>query len=68
MTDTSAAPKPHGMGRKKKYTEDVMARFTAGTKALMDTVMSPTEDRTDFIREAVAREIARRSKSKGRPK
>jgi hypothetical protein len=56
MNITIAVP----MARKRKWVEDTVARFAEGTFARIATVLGKTEDRTDFIREAVEREIVRR--------
>ena len=48
---------PH---RKKKYHEEMMARFPKGTFAMIRKVIKPDEDRTDFVRAAVQKEIERR--------
>jgi hypothetical protein len=57
MSDIAiAAP----MGRKRKWVEDAVARFPEGTFARINAVLGKTEDRTDFIREAVERELVRR--------
>jgi hypothetical protein len=50
------------MGRKKRWSEDMVARFEAGTFERMDAVRGEDEDRTDFIREAVERELKRRER------
>lgn len=50
------------MGRKKMWSEDMVARFSEGTFARMDAVRGEGEDRTDFIREAVERELKRRER------
>jgi hypothetical protein len=42
----------------------MIARFAAGTFARIETVLGETEDRTDFVREAVERELVRREKRK----
>jgi hypothetical protein len=42
------------------WSEDMVARFAGGTFARMDAVRGEDEDRTDFIREAVERELKRR--------
>ena len=49
-----------------RFVDEMVARFLPGTFALLAEVLEPGEDRTDFVRMAVAREIARRSKPKGR--
>lgn len=51
------------MGRKKKWAEDMLARFPEGTFARIEAVLDATEDRTDFVRAAVDREIARRERT-----
>ena len=48
------------MARKRKWSEDMQARFRAGTFARIAALLEETEDRTDFVREAVDREITRR--------
>jgi hypothetical protein len=48
------------MGRRKKWAERMDARFPEGTLARLDAVLQPKEARTDFIYEAVEREIDRR--------
>ena len=53
------------MARQKKYPEEMVARFSAGTFDQIKTVIHPTEDRTDFIRDAVEREIQRRRREAG---
>jgi hypothetical protein len=52
------------MGRKKRWSEDMVARFEAGTFDRMDAVRGEDEDRTDFIREAVEKELLRREKKR----
>jgi hypothetical protein len=51
-----------GMGRKKMWAEDMVARFPEGTFARIDAVREEGEDRTDFVREAVERELKRRER------
>jgi len=48
-----------GVGRKRKWTEDMQARFEAGTFARIARVLGETEDRTDFVRRAVENELRR---------
>ena len=50
------------MGRKKLWAEDMQARFPAGTFRQIEAVLQEGEDRTDFVREAVERELRRRQK------
>lgn len=52
------------MGRKKLWHEDMVARFVEGTLAAIDDVLAEGETRTDFVREAVARELRRRERQK----
>jgi hypothetical protein len=42
----------------------MVARFAAGRFARIEAVLAETEDRTDFVRAAVERELARREKRK----
>ena len=42
----------------------MVARFAAGTFARIEAILDKNEDRTDFVREAVERELARREKRK----
>jgi hypothetical protein len=53
------------MGRKKLWHEDMQARFELGTFWRIDRVLEEGEDRTDFVREAVERELKRREKRSG---
>ena len=47
----------------------MVARFAAGRFARIEAVLAETEDRTDFVRAAVERELARREDgSWARPK
>lgn len=48
------------MGRKMKYPEKAVGAFPSGTFAAIERVTADTEDRTDFIRTAVERELERR--------
>jgi hypothetical protein len=54
------------MGRKKQWAEDMQARFPGGTFARIQAVLRDEEDRTDFVREAVERELKRRQMAEGR--
>jgi hypothetical protein len=42
----------------------MVARFRAGTFARIAAVLEGGEDRTDFVREAVERELKRRERAK----
>jgi hypothetical protein len=48
------------MGRNKMWAEDMGARFPEGTFAKIAKVLEENETRTDFVRVAVERELARR--------
>jgi hypothetical protein len=52
------------VGRKRQWAEDMVARFRAGTFARIAAVLEGGEDRTDFVREAVERELKRRERAK----
>lgn len=60
MTQESAIPAR--VGRKKRWTEDMQARFPEGTFARIQEVLKNGEDRTDFVRDAVERELRRRER------
>lgn len=45
---------------RKKWHERMVAAFGKGTFRKIELVLSQYEDRTDFVREAVNREIERR--------
>lgn len=51
---------PAAVGRPKINDEQTPARFTAGTLARIDAALDDREKRSDFIREAVERELKRR--------
>lgn len=48
------------MGRMKRWSEDMQSRFPEGTFDRIEAVLKEGEDRTDFVREAVERELRRR--------
>lgn len=50
------------MGRQKRWTEQMQARFEQGIFVKIAELLGDGEDRTDFVREAVNREIDRRSR------
>ena len=50
------------MGRKKLWAEDMQARFPEGTFDRIEAVLEEGEDRTQFVREAVERELKRRER------
>lgn len=50
------------MGRKKRWSEDMQARFPEGTFDRIEAVLEDGEDRTEFVRRAVERELKRRER------
>jgi len=52
-----------GGGRRKQWGEVMSARFPAGIFARVAAILRPGEDRTDFVREAVDKEIKRRERA-----
>jgi hypothetical protein len=48
------------MGRKKRWHDVMGAKFPAGTFERIAALLGENEDRTDFVRWAVEREIERR--------
>lgn len=64
MTQFVISDTPRRMGRKKINDEQTPARFPVGTLARMDALLDEKEKRSDFIREAVDREIRRRERMK----
>ena len=62
MTDLGIADMPARMGRKKQWAEDMQARFQEGTFDRIAAVLDGKEDRTDFVRAAVERELQAREK------
>ena len=54
------------MGRHRLWTEDMQARFAEGTFDRIEKVLAEGEDRTDFVRAAVERELERRAAVKGK--
>jgi hypothetical protein len=51
------------MGRKKRWSEDMQARFPEGTFVRIAAVLKGSEDRTDFVRTAIEKELRRREAS-----
>jgi hypothetical protein len=52
----------NAMGRKKLWSDDMQARFPEGTFDRIEAVLEESEDRTDFVRQAVERELKRRER------
>jgi hypothetical protein len=53
---------PARVGRKKEFTEQIRLPLADGTTARVDAVLAKDEPRLDMIREAIEREIKRRSR------
>jgi hypothetical protein len=47
----------------RKFIEMMVARFPAGTFDRIAEVLGPDEDRADFVRAAVERELKRRERA-----
>src|SRR3546814_18988746 len=58
------AEAPLRRGRKKRWADNMQARFPDGTFTRIAEALAESEDRTDFVREAVERELRRRERSK----
>jgi hypothetical protein len=56
------------MARAKLWHENMSGRFPKGTFKAIAAVLKPGEDRTDFVRTAVERELKRRAKAEKKPK
>lgn len=50
------------VGRKRINEEQTPARLRAGTLTRIDKVLKGKEKRSDFIREAIEREVSRRER------
>lgn len=50
------------MPPRKKFTQEMLARFPPGTFERIEAVLGPSEDRADLVRDAVERELRRREK------
>lgn len=61
ITDKLLLPPIDVPGRKILNGEHIAVKFPSGTKAAISDIMGGAEGRADFIREAVANEIARRT-------
>lgn len=62
MTELLISATSRPVGRKRINDEQTPARFPEGTLARIDALLDEKEKRSDFIREAVEREISRREK------
>jgi hypothetical protein len=64
-TETAIARR---MGRKKRWHDVMGAKFPAGTFDRIAAALAEKEDRTDFVRLAVERELERRERAPTKPK
>ncbi len=62
MTSSIPHMRKIDMGRKKMWAEDMQARFPEGTFDRIDAVLEDGEERTQFVREAVEKELRRRER------
>ena len=51
------------MARVKRYSERMLTWVTDGTIGRIDAVRDATEDRADFVRAAIERELKRRERA-----
>lgn len=64
LTVERTPPSAQPVGRPKINDEQTPARFPGGTLAKIDAALADGEKRSDFIRKAVEREIARRARQR----
>ena len=64
MTELVISGTTPRVGRTQINHEQTPARFAEGTLAKIDAALVPKEKRSDFIREAVERELQRREQQK----
>jgi hypothetical protein len=57
---------PKRVGRRRRWHENMESRFAEGTFVRMLAVLEPKETKTDLVRAAVERELARREAAAGR--
>ena len=60
MAKATKSAKSTKAGRPRKWAQDMVARFPPGTFERIKQVIEQNEDRTDFVRAAVERELRRR--------
>jgi hypothetical protein len=56
------------MGRKFRFAEEILVLLVEGTKARIDAVLEPGEDRSGFVRLAIKLLIAQRDRAKAKGK
>ncbi|MGS1095872.1 YlcI/YnfO family protein [Aquamicrobium terrae] len=64
MTELLISNTSRPVGRRQINHEQMPARFPEGTLARIDAVLAEKEKRSDFVREAVERELERREQEK----
>jgi hypothetical protein len=64
LANNVISPTGAQVGRPRINDEQTPARFPAGTLARIDAACVDNEKRSDFIREAVERELERRAKAR----
>lgn len=62
MTELRISAKPSAVGRPKLYAKPILVKFAEGVVERIKPLLAKDEDRTDFVREAVEREIKRRER------
>lgn len=62
MTEFLISGNAARVGRKKQWAQDMQARFAEGTFERISPLLVSGEDRTEFVRVAVEREIKRRER------
>jgi hypothetical protein len=62
LTDSAISETTRRMGRPKLWAKPVLVKLPEGMKERMDALLGPDEARTDFIRQAIEREIKRRAR------
>ena len=66
MTSVAEAVKPSQVGRKKLWGEKFTTRLPAGYGRRIEALLDGKEDRSEFFRKAVTREIERREAKRER--
>lgn len=63
LTENVICDSSRRVGRKMLWPDKIVAPLPKGSLARMAAVLGPEEDKTDFLREAVERELKRREKA-----
>jgi len=67
LTEFVTCDIPAKVGRKLLWPDKIVAPLPAGTLDRIEAVLVNGEQKTDFLREAVASELKRRERSKPKP-